>query len=722
MIQMLTQTHPNPFISKDISFEMPIQVKHRTALAQDGAHDYHAYLSPVSPEPIFNRSISPLPSHSPRTLSPMLSPHVISMSPIPYTNQTLALTQSPTPVYTPYEQAPPQPVIHPRVLNPGDPHNARAVRLWSPTSLSPVAPHSPQQSPLPGVYYFPPPPPIPPGQLLPFAFPARPNSADPYYYPYYQNQINLPSGLPSASPYSPFQLPFENRNQPPLPPVPTLPQSPPFIQTSIQPHLSPSAQVQPVDSPETPPAPSQLQDLPPESVGQPAEGKGERASRIAHHLRTPNRARSVSPMSHRFQATSLSTVKQPPPSIPLRPYATSSRHLPVFSPRPVVSPSRTYVGHSPRKIGNGTTKSDRVDLLEQLVDVAPGAEEKSVEEVLRGLEEAERAGRNEVGTESPGFPVSSNNAQPKKNRSLLDVFDRDTKKEPNASTQLIPNPIDLYNQRNEGLDALERRLLQEVGTRKPEVTRHTIFSLGLADMSTSPEPEQSIARQGKNESRPPSPCTVRLHPRQFRESQISELALGLDNGGNKSPVEQKPPSPVFQKIKQGVEQSASLKQLELKQPQKAVDSRDDAKGRVSAWLNGLPSFSPSAVHADSAPVTHLAGPKKAPPRKRSIDGVLEFFGIGKNKSREDLRASSPVVSPSPVLPEHADIPKEPLKLNDGLTASNLVSPQRRTPSPRRKPVPLYAEPAEEIPSSRLQSDTGKFYDTFILILTLMINM
>ncbi|GJJ08717.1 hypothetical protein Clacol_002936 [Clathrus columnatus] len=700
---------------KDILFEMPIQVKHRAALGRDPAQDRNTALSPVSPEPVFNRAISPLQSHSPRALSPfpIQSPH--TMSPL-YPNHTPGPSPVPNNAY--YQQSPRKPTVHPPALNPGDPAYARALspRLWSPI---PAVPYT-SQPPLPA-YYFPP----PPTQLLPFAYPARPNSADPHYYTYYHNQTPLHSGLPPVSgtspflsSYMPYQPSFQYQNQSSVPPA----FNPLQPSTSIPPRVTQSTEEA---LEEIPSSVSQLRHQPLSQVEvQPEQGKGERASRIASRLHASNRARSVSPTSHRFPAVTTSTIKQPSPQVveastPPRLHLTSPRPPPVLSPRPVVSPSRTYIGESSTRIGNGTAKSDRVDLLERLVDLAPGDEEKTVDEVLKDLEEAERKqAENELAMKNgetkvdiKPSPLGSVN-----HPSLLDVFGQQlpSVKELNdngasSSPIVIPDRINKFKlgTHNEGLDALERRLLQEVGTRKPETNRPAVFSFPFVDKASKEALSDSLER---GNSRPPSPSTVRLHPNPLRESQISELALNIDGNGDKDHVNKDirtPPSPAVRHQKQSQDQD-QLRKVELQSFKKDIDARNEAKGRVAEWLGGLQTFSSSPASTDTAPAVHLAEPKNVPPRKRSIDGVLGFFGIGRSKSKDDLRATSPVIPPSPIKgPGHPDIS---INTNDKLAIPSPSIPlipespsQRRTPSPSRKPAPKYIESppqkAEKVPAS-----------------------
>ncbi|TFY51911.1 hypothetical protein EVJ58_g10311, partial [Rhodofomes roseus] len=191
---------------------------------------------PVLPAP------EPYLAHSPPPqayAAPVLDPHYTSaMSPPPFMDRPL----SPYSLYAPPMSPPSMPYID-------------QGQVWLPPPVhspyyyaSPVAPMSPPLSPpIPQQYYYQHPPQVPQSLGAPYEPPPRPSSAEP-----------IPSesfhGLPSGLPLVPVQQP--------LLPLPT--------------------------------------GNHPQPVAEREEGKGERASRIALHLRMSSRNRSASPPAHRY--------------------------------------------------------------------------------------------------------------------------------------------------------------------------------------------------------------------------------------------------------------------------------------------------------------------------------------------------------------------------------------------------------------------------------------
>ena len=112
----------------------------------------------------------------------------------------------------------------------------------------------------------------------------------------------------------------------------------------------------------------------------PEEGKGERTSRITHHLRTSSRHRSVSPQSHRFLKPMPVASADPVPLMPMRnlPLPPCSQGLAnllrpqvgaegvVHSPRPMLLPKHSFtidpITHTT------LPKSERVQELEQMAE------------------------------------------------------------------------------------------------------------------------------------------------------------------------------------------------------------------------------------------------------------------------------------------------------------------------------------------------------------------
>lgn len=112
--------------------------------------------------------------------------------------------------------------------------------------------------------------------------------------------------------------------------------------------------------------PPQAAESSPQFLADSEEGKGTRASRISQTLRLSSRHRSVSPLSHRFPLSQPSAQHvspgRPHPGtiqIPTPPNPHDSQSV-LHSPRPIPSPKQSYLGPSPR--------SENVCALERMAD------------------------------------------------------------------------------------------------------------------------------------------------------------------------------------------------------------------------------------------------------------------------------------------------------------------------------------------------------------------
>ncbi|KAF8526274.1 hypothetical protein BU17DRAFT_40645 [Hysterangium stoloniferum] len=513
-----------------------------------------------------------------RAALPEVPPDMDPYDPIPYEAEPVYdytyPYMSPPLSASPYYQTPPQ---HPAYVSP--PHDQR---LQSPLQrvVSPI----PYFLPDPNQQYYYPPPPV---GLIPFAYPTRPSSAgaQPFYH-----MSPQPTGLPD---------------------------------THKNPVFSPSAHV-----PEIRASVTTQQNIPPAQDPGLEEGKGERASRISHHLHNLTRARSMSPTSHRFPV--------PPPgppaftnSTPQRPHATSPRHaLPVLSPRPLASPGNSFTAELPgANLGNGTTRSDRVDLLERLVDLGPEDEGKSpAKSVLRPSPMARR-----ISTDGKGLIP------------------------PQHGGRVPAMPVS-------GLDALEKRLLQEVGTRKPETAkRPTLFSLGF-----TPTPNTvSAATSGA----PP------LAPMNLRDSEMSDFALTSPSYGSPaSPQPRTGSGPIHGK-------EEKVKEHEVHKLRKA------AKGRVADWLDGLGA--PSDVMPGSASSTSEPVRKRKNKRSKSVGVPTPSPELFKSP------AKGPIPPKKPDLPPRKPVKKASLYTSVSLPSTALPASPTKPLVPPSLPQPKNAPPLKD---------------------------
>ncbi|CCM04221.1 uncharacterized protein FIBRA_06388 [Fibroporia radiculosa] len=334
-------------------------------------------------------------------------------------------------------------------------------------SLSPAAPGFPPVSPLPyidqGQVWLPPP-------IYPVYHTTPPAPfTQPMSYHYYHNVI------PSQSLVAPWVSPPRPSSAEPIPSQPLY---------GLQSHLPPVPPMQPL--------------LPlstgTEHIAEREEGKGERASRIALHLRMSSRHRSASPPAHRY---SMPTATEP--FAPLAPTThTSSLPIPVnileevanlsstssprtqrhrlspldvsvsparsqdsiASPRPMLSPQHSFSGDP----------FDQVTQVEQLERVAAQADSASPNMSVPG-----RALSLDADVQDktlPRIPDGTHRTSPAIDAlfHIDDIHPKDTPPTPTlaAITSLkVPRAAGLGVGLS-GLDALEAKLLAEVGTRKQD--------------------------------------------------------------------------------------------------------------------------------------------------------------------------------------------------------------------------------------------------------------
>ncbi|KAH9930063.1 uncharacterized protein B0H18DRAFT_995072 [Fomitopsis serialis] len=362
------------------------------------------YMSAMSPPPFMDRPLSPYSLYGP-PMSPPL---------VPYVDQ--GQVWLPPPVHSPYYHA---------------------------SSAAPMSP--PLSPPIPQHYYYQHPPHIPQSLVAPYAPPPRPSSVEPISS---ESFHGLPSGLPTTPVQQPL-LPLHTGN-----------------------HSHPAAERE--------------------------EGKGERASRIALHLRMSSRHRSASPPAHRYampttsEAHTPTALLSPTDPMPIQPSLShaSPAHSPSSSPQtPQRRPQTLNLSVSPA-LSQGSVASPRPMLSpKHSFSIDPFTVVTPVEQLERIAAQVDCSNADMSG---PG----GSPALDKRDKTLPRV-PQDTRKpspgstRPKADTLFPPDavPMDhtpptpalaavtsLKASRNNlsvggglsGLDALEAKLLAEVGTRKVE--------------------------------------------------------------------------------------------------------------------------------------------------------------------------------------------------------------------------------------------------------------
>ncbi|KAI0833809.1 hypothetical protein BC628DRAFT_1414544 [Trametes gibbosa] len=365
-------------------------------------------------------------------------------------------------------------ILHPSVASDLLPYDMYAI--------PPAPPVGPTYDSTTGLLYQPPTSPDPyfSHSMSPYAYPAPPMS--PPIGAYVEHgQVWLPTPSLSPIPYNAYTpAPYYGHLAPPpifaSPPRPSstepIPSEPLY---NIPPGLPPVG------------VPPPLLPMPTggAQIGVREEGKGERASRISHHLRISSRHRSVSPPAHHYHlpdpvipptpmelaaiapvhdatynvpstTSSPETRRGAPTNLSLSPLITGGE---VVSPRPMLSPKRSFTNDP----------FDQVTQVENLERIAARSDQGPADIDIEPKEKT---------LPRPPVPTDKGNPSTPRNRAdhlfppdlHPDIAAEDTPPTPTlaAVTSLkVPRGLRLGNDAT-GLDALEARLLAEVGTRKPD--------------------------------------------------------------------------------------------------------------------------------------------------------------------------------------------------------------------------------------------------------------
>ena len=277
------------------------------------------------------------------------------------------------------------------------------------------------------------------------------------------------------------------------------------------------------DGPSAPPPPLIPFPTGGKNDGHREEGKGERASRISHHLRLSSRHRSASPPAHRYQRANSITAQHQYQHATIA-YAPSTRVLADVGVSPGSSPelhTRRGLALSPLHTGGSVVSprpmlSPKVsfskDPLEQVSQVA--ALERIAAEGVNGTGATVVAPEDEDRDKTlPKPPVPSgkgaSTSTPRGRADtlfppaldLMEVGVDETPPTPTlaavASTSVLKVPrLRGVGGESSGLDALEARLLAEVGTRKPERARapdvRSILPIPLPEPIAIPHRAQDV--------------------------------------------------------------------------------------------------------------------------------------------------------------------------------------------------------------------------------------
>ena len=374
----------------------------------------------------------------------------------------------------------------------------------------------------------------------------------------------------------------------------------------------------------------------------PEEGKGERASRIAHHLRLSSRHRSVSPQSHRFPlpmaTAAVSTIRNLPsqPAASGSPVDLSLTRLSIppqggdgvlHSPRPMLSPKHSYTIDP---MTHATLpKSERVEELERMADEVA----HQTNDLSDDLPKEPRFENNKTLPKLPVITATPSVLSPPSGR-IEDVFastaTRQSVLRP-VSEEAPPTPTltpfanrrtgmglgaDLGQGRSEnGLDALERKLLAEVGTRKLDKddrradVRH-VLPIPIASPTAEPLNDSAISSLTLAGHLDDPDSDGKTHHAGRQSHSDDDRALIPNRHHNDSASDQREESTGKDKDRR------TGRKMERGKDDEAHRLRKSAKGRVAEWLGGIdpdvpPEISPSLLPSVSKDqVIAAAGPEE----------------------------------------------------------------------------------------------------------------
>ncbi|KAF9477727.1 hypothetical protein BDN70DRAFT_880830 [Pholiota conissans] len=649
--------------SKDIILDVPVEVVHPRALPppQEAPGPFSQQYTPS--EPMANPA--PYPDYNPYYAARPISPSPLPMAYIDPIHNQIWLPPPPIPPQSPlgYPYLSQSPATHEH-YQPVQLFGAPQAYYASPTLVPP------QQTLLPPLN----------GAIGHGGYPPRPSSAGPIVTSSQAHPTEI-SGLPA-----------------PLQPASLLP----------LPQLSHQSQ-----------GPPSLQNMEPQA------GKGERAFRVTQHLRMSSRNRSVSPQSHRYplavppMATlneshvqdSLNSAAPAGASAPFNGGELSPTNIlspPLLLPNDAgISPSspEDQIVHSPRPqltpkhsftrdpVLGDTVKSERVEELEKMAD-AVGRKSRDLScDLPKGVdllsitatkakEEKDDLNMNKT---LPGPPVPSGKLlTPLPGRARADLYfasdNNDTavpETTPLPSDQTPPTPALLAvlpsrhrAEKNElqtesGLDALERRLLAEVGTRKMDIRhiakdqRPDVRNVLPIDTSVSPLRTASILIPQKS-------------PEPLHDSAISSLTLagGLAgdesdgefdgrthragrSGGGSSDGRGEARGGLHMHMRERARAGTPTRDMEEEREHKEgekgkerktsgkkkdrTSNKSAAKGRVAAWLGG--------IHPDVPPQEQIIPP--SPSVLRNPHSPFELEDDESSSPPNPLGSEDPWAAPLP---------------------------------------------------------------------------
>ena len=574
-------------------------------------------------------------------------------------------------------------------------------------------------------------------------YPVVPMSPPPFQLPYVdQNHVWLPPSLPLSITPQPLAQPYPYLS-PQIQQVPYFGLSPPLPNVPVQAHgytprpLSASANIS-------------VSQVPLAGMGnapasgtefEPEEGKGERALRVATHLRLSSRHRSVSPQSHRYPLPLPPSHVEAPPikhfrSLPPPPLLLPQNNLfgsppalegVVHSPRPQLTPKHSFtidpITH------HTLPKSERVEHLERMADaVVERSKDLSADlpktdgvamlsnrtdddldvDVHKTLPSppvpAEMLKSNTYQLSSPSPPTSTqadaNSSLPPTQPPQSMLLLPSDEKTPPTPTLMAVHPT-RYPRANDllgvggcgesGLDALERRLLMEVGTRKLDPRRNNdkrpdalsaVMPIAIPNKSPEPLNDSAIssltladhaAYEDQDYEHEPeldhdSDAEVEAKTHRGGRSSGSWEDRGRSTGnvtdGSRGARGRGRPEALSRRDEKLFLKDNSGK-TEKKGKKKASDkmrSKTAAKGRVAAWLGGIDPDVPPQEEEVIPPSPSVARTPSDFAEPRNLFDVLG--GIPVEPAVEQTATAMPVISPQPEVVQQ-DISSAPNPRSSG---------------------------------------------------------
>ncbi len=642
-------------------------------------------------------------------------------------------------------------------------------------AIPPGSMSAPLYDPASGMMYQPPISPAPyfDRPMSPYAYAVPPMS--PPIVPYVdQGQVWLPQ--PSMSPVPASIYPGSHYAHPVASPYMSLvaPFAPPPRPSSAGPTASEPLHGLPSSMPSAVPPPPLLP-FPTLGLtdGEREEGKGERASRISRHLRMSSRNRSASPPAHHYHmadappahhdhtgtgaialaavpeniASAQNALSSPPTSpemhtrknLTLSPLPTGGD---VVSPRPMLSP----------KVSSSKDPFEKVAALERLAaqeeekkEVAVAPSPSVPVAVAPALSERRVNGEGQEKTlPKPPVPSGKEHVSTPRKRAdslfppdLLEAGVDETPPTPTlaaAVTSLkVPRGLRLGNA-GSGLDALEAKLLAEVGTRKPEKERapdvRTVLPITIPRPNDVEPPvdsaissltlptldfdtDEKTLKRGKPSNRGGSDRGLEpeadfdfadAFTTRARDSKETTTARGRESrdtkkAGGSGGARKKGD-------KQSSEQTADVdngvKEKELQKLRKA------AQGRITAWLGRIDPDAPpqSATPPPETPPPVTLSPRRgksparspavSPARSPALTPEPPSTPLREKKSTEMVLKNIPASSPkSPPKDESQEAQAAPNPRSSGFLPIGTVRARQQQVNPSvvkvgKKPSPFDA--------------------------------